>query len=45
MTRLIMMNPEKLREKTDEQNITDQTNWVCFPDIGSTLRTMILTFE
>jgi hypothetical protein len=30
MTQLIMMNPEKLREKTDEHNVTDQTNWVCF---------------
>ncbi|KAB5536632.1 hypothetical protein GE09DRAFT_1176508 [Coniochaeta sp. 2T2.1] len=27
MTRLIMMNPEKLRERTDEHNVTDQTNW------------------
>ncbi|OIW34981.1 hypothetical protein CONLIGDRAFT_567921 [Coniochaeta ligniaria NRRL 30616] len=27
MTQLIMMNPEKLREKTDEHNVTDQTNW------------------
>lgn len=25
-----MMNPEKLREKTDEQNVTDQTTWVRF---------------
>lgn len=24
-----MMNPDKLREKTDEHNVTDQTNWVC----------------
>lgn len=23
-----MMNPEKLREKTDEHNVTDQTTWV-----------------
>jgi hypothetical protein len=29
MTQLIMMNPEKLREKTDEHNVTDQTGWVC----------------
>ncbi|KAL1843142.1 hypothetical protein VTJ49DRAFT_2892 [Mycothermus thermophilus] len=27
MTQLIMMNPEKLREKTDEQKDTDQTGW------------------
>jgi len=28
MTQLIMMNPERLREKTEEQKDTDQTNWV-----------------
>lgn len=28
MTQLIMMNPEKLREKTEEHKDADQTNWV-----------------
>jgi hypothetical protein len=28
MTQLIMMNPERLREKTEEQKDMDQTNWV-----------------
>jgi hypothetical protein len=28
MTQLIMINPERLREKTEEQKDTDQTNWV-----------------
>jgi hypothetical protein len=28
MTQLIMINPERLREKTEEQRDTDQTNWV-----------------
>lgn len=28
MTQLIMVNPERLREKTEEQKDTDQTNWV-----------------
>jgi hypothetical protein len=28
MTQLIMMSPERLREKTEEQKDTDQTNWV-----------------
>lgn len=28
MTQLIMMNPEKLREKSEEHKDTDQTNWV-----------------
>lgn len=28
MTQLIMMNPERLREKTEEQKDLDQTNWV-----------------
>ncbi|KAL2269871.1 hypothetical protein VTJ83DRAFT_2055 [Remersonia thermophila] len=27
MTQLIMLNPEKLRERTDEQRDTDQTGW------------------
>ncbi|KAK3906213.1 reticulocyte-binding protein 2 a [Staphylotrichum tortipilum] len=27
MTQLIMMNPERLREKTEEQKDADQTNW------------------
>ncbi|SPQ18978.1 38ac8818-b859-41ef-8be3-4c88351f2fb2 [Thermothielavioides terrestris] len=27
MTQLIMINPERLREKTEEQRDTDQTNW------------------
>ncbi|GAB1311216.1 Zinc finger PHD-type domain-containing protein [Madurella fahalii] len=27
MTQLIMMNPERLREKTEEQKDLDQTNW------------------
>ncbi|KAK3310295.1 uncharacterized protein B0T15DRAFT_498439 [Chaetomium strumarium] len=27
MTQLIMMNPERLREKTEEQKDIDQTNW------------------
>ncbi|KAK3299096.1 uncharacterized protein B0H64DRAFT_90984 [Chaetomium fimeti] len=27
MTQLIMVNPERLREKTEEQKDTDQTNW------------------
>ncbi|KAK4128321.1 hypothetical protein N657DRAFT_685882 [Parathielavia appendiculata] len=27
MTQLIMMNPERLRERTEEQKDTDQTNW------------------
>ncbi|KAK4105988.1 hypothetical protein N658DRAFT_562969 [Parathielavia hyrcaniae] len=27
MTQLIMLNPERLREKTEEQKDTDQTNW------------------
>ncbi|KAK0633364.1 hypothetical protein B0T14DRAFT_65032 [Immersiella caudata] len=27
MTRIIMMNPEKLRERTEEQKDQDQTNW------------------
>ncbi|KAJ4295762.1 hypothetical protein N0V88_004464 [Collariella sp. IMI 366227] len=27
MTQLVMMNPEKLRERTEEQKDTDQTNW------------------
>jgi len=29
MTQLIMMNPERLRERTEEQKDVDQTNWVC----------------
>lgn len=28
MTQLVMVNPERLREKTEEQKDTDQTNWV-----------------
>lgn len=35
MTQLIMMNPERLRERTDEQKDADQTSWVC------TFRTMV----
>lgn len=31
MTQLIMMNPERLREKTEEQKDLDQTNWVFVP--------------
>ncbi|KAK1757591.1 reticulocyte-binding protein 2 a [Echria macrotheca] len=27
MTQIVMMNPERLREKTDEQKDMDQTNW------------------
>ncbi|KAH6636728.1 hypothetical protein F5144DRAFT_568485 [Chaetomium tenue] len=27
MTQLVMVNPERLREKTEEQKDTDQTNW------------------
>ncbi|KAL2199710.1 hypothetical protein P885DRAFT_29579 [Corynascus similis CBS 632.67] len=27
MTQLVMMNPERLRERTEEQKDTDQTNW------------------
>lgn len=28
MTQLIMMNPERLRERTEEQKDTEQTSWV-----------------
>lgn len=28
MTQLIMMHPERLRERTEEQKDIDQTNWV-----------------
>lgn len=28
MTQFIMMNPDKLRERTEEQKDTEQTNWV-----------------
>jgi len=28
MTQLVMMNPERLRERTEEQKDTDQTSWV-----------------
>lgn len=29
MTQIILMNPERLRERTEEQKDTDQTSWVC----------------
>jgi len=31
MTQIILMNPERLRERTEEQKDTDQTSWVCLP--------------
>jgi hypothetical protein len=37
MTQLIMVNPERLREKTEEQKDTDQTNWVCNLANGSSM--------
>lgn len=46
MTQLIMINPERLREKTEEQKDTDQTNWVRYPTWREILysRDLMLTF-